>query len=100
MREETGTEDFDILEMREVAAYVHTATYHGMELAFPVSEEHYKWCMFADEITADRLAASPEYWQLGINKILSLLDEAVDVVFEEKLPKDSPVIAENLYGSE
>ena len=83
LRDETDTHDFDLLQMSDVATYVHIATWHGMKLEFPVSEEHFKWCQVSsDEFVYEWLAASPEFWQLGVNKILSLLDEAFDVVFE------------------
>ena len=82
LRDETDTHDYDLLQMSDVATYVHIATWHGMKLEFPVSEEHFKWCQVSsDEFVYEWLAASPEFWQLGVNKILSLLDEAFDVVF-------------------
>ena len=86
--------------MSDVATYVHIATYHGMKLEFPVSEDHFKWCQVSsDEFTYEWLAASPEFWQLGVNKILTLLDEAHDVVFESKNPRDTDVIRTNLFAN-
>ena len=44
LREETGFHDYDLLAMSDVATYVNIAKWHGMELNFPVSDEHNKWC--------------------------------------------------------
>jgi hypothetical protein len=86
--------------MSDVATYVHIASYHGMKLEFPVNEDHFKWCQVSsDEFTYEWLAASPEFWQLGANKILGLLDEAHDIVFRGGSPaRNGDVIRDNLYG--
>ena len=44
LREETGFYDYDLLLMSDVGTYVNIAKWHGMELSFPVSDEHNKWC--------------------------------------------------------
>ena len=44
LREVTGYEDYDLLAMSDVATYVNIATYHRMELTFPVSDLHNQWC--------------------------------------------------------
>ena len=67
LREVTGYEDYDLLAMSDVATYVNIATYHGMELTFPVSDVHNQWCQVSsDQFTYDWLAASPEMWQLAM----------------------------------
>ena len=43
LREQTGYTDYDLQQMSDVATYVNIAHYHGIELKFPVSDEHMKW---------------------------------------------------------
>ena len=45
--------------MSDVATYVYTANYHGMELKFPVSDEHNNWSsVSADQFVYEWLDAS------------------------------------------
>ena len=44
LREVTGYTNYDVKAMSDVATYVWDAKYHGIELKFPVSEEHFNWC--------------------------------------------------------
>ena len=87
--------------MSDVATYVHIATYHGMKLNFPVNWDHFKWCQVSsDEFVYEWLAASPEFWKLGVNRILTLLDEALSVTFDGRDPANTAIIAENLFASD
>lgn len=83
LRSETDSDDFDLMAMSDLATYVYTATYGGLELEFPVSEEQAKWCSTAaDQFVYEWLAASDEMWMLSMQKMLTLLKESVEVVFE------------------
>mmetsp|Transcript_7157 Transcript_7157/g.9977 ORF Transcript_7157/g.9977 Transcript_7157/m.9977 type:complete len:283 (-) Transcript_7157:122-970(-) len=99
LREETGLYDYDLLQMSDVATYVNIAHYHGMELQFPVSEEHNKWAkVSSDQFTYEWLAASEEIWQLAMQKMLRLLHESVDIVFNKGDPLKTEVVRQNLYA--
>ncbi len=82
LREETGYWNYDLLQMSDVATYVNIAKFHNIELGFPVSDEHNKWCQVAsDQFTYAWLGGSEELWRLSMQKMLTLLTEAIDVVF-------------------
>lgn len=49
LRKETGYTEFDLLEMSDLATYVWTAAYHGIELKFPLSQDHVKWCQVSSD---------------------------------------------------
>ena len=98
LTEKTG-EDLDLLKMSDVATYVHLARYHGMELTFEVSEEHFKWCQAAsDQFTYEWFGATEELWQLASRQQLKLLSELIDVVFDGATPAGDSVLSTNLYA--
>lgn len=91
--------DYDLTEMSDVSTYVFTATVQGMELEFPVDDDTLKWCeASSDQFTYDWLAATPELWQLSMQKMLTLLIEAGEVIFDGKDPASTDVLKTNLYS--
>ena len=72
-----------------MATYVYWAHYADIELIFDVDEQHYEWCQVSsDQSTYDWFDATDEFWHLGSNQMLQLLNEIGGVVFEEKDPED------------
>lgn len=66
LRAETGYTDYDLMQMSDVGTYVNIANYHGMELKFPMTEDHVKWSQVSsDQFTYDWFASSPEFSQLA-----------------------------------
>lgn len=92
--------DFDLLEMSDVGTYVYTATVQGLELEFPVSEELLKWsAASAAQFTYEWLGASPQLWQLSMQKMLTLLIEAGDYYFGDSLISETDVLKTNLNAT-
>ena len=80
LREETGYTDYDRMEMSDVATYISWAEYHGIELKFPVSEKDLKWCLAsADQFLYEWFVASDEFWRLGSNEMLKLINELIEI---------------------
>ena len=80
LRGETGYTDYDRMEMSDVATYISWAEYHGIELKFPVSEKDLKWCLAsADQFLYEWFVASDEFWRLGSNEMLKLINELIEI---------------------
>lgn len=87
--------------MSDLATYVFTATYGGLELTFPVTDEHLKWSSAAaDQFVYEWLAASPELWMLSMQPMLNLIKESLNVVFSGGAVADTTVLKENLTDKE
>ena len=54
--------------------------------------------MSSDQFTYDWLAADPEFWMLAMQKMLTLLSESVDVIFNGEDPVETAVLSKNLYA--
>ena len=64
--------------MSDVATYITWADYHDIDLKFAVSDEELKWCYAAaDQFLYEWFVASDEFWKLGSNEMLKLIDELI-----------------------